>query len=139
MLLRFFFLAPTMISDAERRLAVAAEAWLPAQDRDARTLILAFLREVEDAGADPVAELRDGMRRWFGARAASALPAPRREEPQADGDTIALEPLSPARHPTMWPQRPKRLTDEIFSSWLWRTAVVGRSGHEEEEEEGIGF
>ena len=24
----------------------------------------------------------------------------------------------------MWPQRPKRLTDEIFSSWLWRTAVA---------------
>ena len=111
-------------SDAERRLARAAEAWLPAQDRDARTLILAFLWEVEEAGADPIAELRDGTRRWFGARAASALPAPRREHAQADSDTVALEPLSPLRHPTMWPQRPKRLTDELFSSWLWRTAVA---------------
>ena len=60
---------------------------MPAQDRDARTLILAFLREVEEAGADPIAELRDGTRRWFGARAASALPAPRREPAQADSDT----------------------------------------------------
>ena len=110
--------------EAERRLARDAEAWLPAPDRDARALILAFLREVEDAGADPIAELRDGTRRWFGARAAAALPAPRRELSQADSDTIALEPLSPARQPTMWPQRPKRLTDEIFSSWLWRTAVT---------------
>jgi len=97
---------------------------LPAQDRDARALILAFLREVEDAGADPIAELRDGTRRWFGARAASALPAPRQVSAQADSDTIALEALSSARHPTMWPHRPKRLTDEIFSSWLWRTAVA---------------
>jgi hypothetical protein len=105
-------------------LARAAEAWLPAHDRDARALILAFLREVEDDGADPIAELRDGTRRWFGARAASALPAPRREPVQAESDTIALEPLSATRHPTMWPQRPKRLTDEIFSSWLWRTAVA---------------
>ena len=60
---------------------------------------------------------------WERARA-SALPAPRREHAQADSDTVALEPLSPLRHPTMWPQRPKRLTDEIFSSWLWRTAVA---------------
>ncbi len=110
--------------EAERRLARAAEAWLPAHDRDARALILAFLREVEDDGADPIAELRDGTRRWFGARAASALPAPRREPVQAESDTIALEPLALTRPPTMWPQRPKRLTDEIFSSWLWRTAVA---------------
>jgi len=110
--------------EAERRLAAAAEAWLPAQDRDARALILAFLREVEDGGADAIAELRDGTRRWFGARAASALPAPRRGHVQADSDAITLEPLSLARHPTMWPQRPKRLTDEIFSSWLWRTAIA---------------
>jgi TniQ len=28
------------------------------------------------------------------------------------------------RRPTMWPQRPKRLPDELFSSWLWRAAVA---------------
>ena len=110
--------------EVERRLAAAAEAWLPAHDRDARALILAFLREVEAAGADAIAELRDGTRRWFGARAAAALPVRRQKQMQAGSDTIALEPLPPARHPTMWPQRPKRRTNELFSSWLWRTAVA---------------
>jgi hypothetical protein len=105
-------------------LARAAESWLPTPDRDARALILALLQEVGDGGADPVAELRDGTRRWFGARAVAALPAPRRVAAQAQSDSIALEPLPLTRHPTMWPQRPKRLTDEIFSSWLWRTAVA---------------
>jgi hypothetical protein len=110
--------------EVERRLAAAAEAWLPAHDRDARALILAFLREVEEGGADAIAELLDGTRRWFGARAAAALPVPCQKQMHAGSDTIALEPLPPARHPTMWPQRPKRRTDELFSSWLWRTAVA---------------
>jgi hypothetical protein len=64
--------------DAERRLARAAEAWLPAQDRDARTLILAFLREVKDAGADPIAEPNCATARGAGSERALRRRYPRR-------------------------------------------------------------
>ena len=111
--------------EAGRWLARAAEAWLPAQDRNARALILAFLREVEDAGADPIAELRDGAQHWFrSTRGCSSAHAAPRSQRKPTAARSHLEPPSATRHPTMWPQRPKRLTDEIFSSWLWRTAVA---------------
>ena len=105
------------------RLARAAEAWLPTDDPTARAMILAFLRQAAAAGSDPIAELRDGMTRWFGSRAAM-LPSPRSGPVRVAGGTIVLEPLATLRQPTMWPHRPKRLPNELFSSWLWRSAVA---------------
>jgi hypothetical protein len=115
---------PDRLGETEARLARASEAWLPAHDPETRARILAFLREIEDGGVDSIAALRDSTRRWFGPRAPSVVPAPRSVVTLVGSADIALENLTPTRHPTMWPQRPKRLTDELFSSWLWRTAVV---------------
>jgi hypothetical protein len=83
-----------------------------------------FLREIEEGGTDSIAALRAGTRRWFGPRAPSALPEPRSDVTLVGSGEMAIEKLTPTRHPTLWPQRPKRLTDELFSSWLWRTAVA---------------
>jgi hypothetical protein len=37
---------------------------------------------------------------------------------------VTVEPLSPLQRPCLWPQRPKRRDGELFSSWLWPTAVA---------------
>lgn len=108
----------------EKRLASAAEAWLPTSDPDSRALILALMRQAAAVGADPIAELRDGMTRWFGSRAGAMLASPQSGPVDAAAGMIALEPLAPLRPPTLWPQRPKRLPDELFSSWLWRAATA---------------
>ncbi len=108
----------------EVRLNAVAEAWLPTTDPVARARILVILRQIAATGADPIAELRDGLHRWFGARAAVATP-PDAPRPHTASDTsLLLEPLNRLRQPTLWPQRPKRLPDELFSSWLWRVSVA---------------
>lgn len=108
----------------EAHLNAAAEAWLPTTDAIARARILVILRQIAATGADPIAELRDGLHRWFGARAAAAMPSGT-SQPHATSDTsLLLEPLNRLRQPTLWPQRPKRLPDELFSSWLWRVSVA---------------
>jgi hypothetical protein len=94
----------------------AAQSWLPTDDPNARALIVAFLRQAAAAAGDPIAELRDGMSRWFGSRAAAMLPSPRCGPVRLAGDVIALEPLATLRQPTMWPHRPKRLPNELFIS-----------------------
>lgn len=74
-------------------------------------------------GTDPIATLRDSMSRWFGVRSSVALP-PRTNGTKAAAEAqLALEPLYTLRRPTLWPQRPKRMSDELFSSWLWRAAI----------------
>jgi hypothetical protein len=51
---------------------------------------------------------------------------PRSPSPIAacEAATIPFEPLIGPRRPTLWPQRPKRLVDALFSSWLWRCATA---------------
>ena len=107
------------------RLAVAAQAWLPTDVPSTRRHILDLLVQATATGANPIDELRQSMSRWFGADAVVMLPpvSPGAERPAAP-DGIALEPLAVLRRPTLWPQRPKRLPDELFSSWLWRVSVA---------------
>lgn len=64
------------------------------------------------------------MSRWFGPRAAAALPPRASRIQERAGALLPLEPLHTLRRPTLWPQRPKRLPDELVSSWSWRTAVA---------------
>jgi len=40
----------------------------------------------------------------------------------ADDAGLAVEPLADPPLATLWPHRPKREPDELFSSWLWRIA-----------------
>ncbi len=110
-------------------LAITAEAWLLTSDPAARHRILALLEQVAATGADPIVQLRDGMDRWFGKRAPAlrspaALPSRTGLVREGTGAVLPLEPLVTLRRPTLWPQRPKRLPDELFSSWLWRAAVA---------------
>lgn len=105
-------------------LSSAADAWLPTSDPVARETIFALLDQVAATGVDPIAQLRDGVNRWFGARALAALPPQTTRTKVAAGAGLALEPLYTLRQPTLWPQRPKRLPDELFSSWLWRAALA---------------
>lgn len=122
-------MAPGKAPD-EAALAALAQAWLPTDDPAARTRIAGFLGGVGAAGLDPGAALRDALRRWFGARRAGvALPGaddaePRPAQEDADARGMALRPLAGLRAPTLWPQRPKRRPDELFSSWLRRSAVA---------------
>ena len=110
------------------RLDEDARAWLPTGgDPRAHEAIVVLLARVAATGVDPIAALRDAVERWFGREAATALPpSASTGSPHAGGDdgAITLEPLPPLRRPTMWPQRPKRLPGELFSSWLRRAAVA---------------
>ena len=105
-------------------LAITAEAWLPTSDPAARRRILALLEQIAAIGADPIVQLRDGVDRWFGKRAPAALPSRTVLVRDRAGAVLPLEPLYTLRRPTLWPQRPKRRPDELFSSWLWRAAVA---------------
>src|SRR5689334_3918847 len=109
----------------DARLREDAQAWLPTHDPAARDAIVAALAMAAHAGGDPIAALREAMSRWFGAAAEDALPS-QAITPAAipTADKIALEPLPRLRRPTLWPQRPKRFCDELFSSWLWRAGVA---------------
>jgi TniQ len=109
----------------DARLREDAQTWLPTHDRAARDVIVAALAMASRTGGDPIAALRDAMSRWFGAAAKEALP-PEVITPVATptADGIGLEPLPRLRRPTLWPQRPKRFSDELFSSWLWRAGVA---------------
>lgn len=108
------------------RLLADADAWLPSTDAAVRRQILDLLARAASAGADPIATLRDGLRQWFG----TGAPAMLARAPFAIADfasvamAMAFEPLNGLRRPTLWPQRPKRLVDEAFSSWLWRCATA---------------
>jgi hypothetical protein len=105
-------------------LAEAAAAWLPTSDPVAAAHILAILQQIANNGADPIAELREAVGRWFGPRVAIAMPVPTRRTLVATGSRLVFETLPTHREPTLWPQRPKRLPDELFSSWLWRLAIA---------------
>ena len=105
-------------------LAEAAAAWLPTSDPVAAARILAILQQIATNGADPIAALREAMGRWFGPRVAIAMPVPTRDTPVAADFRLVFETLPTHRQPMLWPQRPKRLPDELFSSWLWRSAVA---------------
>lgn len=84
--------------EEEVQLNAVAEAWLPTTDPVARARILVILRQIAVTGADPTAELRDSLHRWFGARAAAAT-APDAPRPHAASDTsLLLEPLKVYRH-----------------------------------------
>ena len=110
----------------DARLIEDAKNWLPTDDPEAHRSIVGLLAMIAQAGVDPIAALRDALHRWFGP-AAPGLLRPRTmtepARPSAPG-LVALEPLPPLRRPTLWPQRPKRFADELFSSWLWRASVA---------------
>jgi hypothetical protein len=106
------------------RLVYDAQAWLPSADPEAQRRILDLLILAAGTGADPIAILRDGLRRWFGTGAAAMLPGCPSPVPVLERETIPLEPLIAPRRPTLWPRRPKRLPDELFSGWLWRCATA---------------
>lgn len=118
--------APYEMLRPNPRLIADAKAWLPTDDTEAQRSIAALLAMTAQAGVDPIAALREALYRWFGSAASDLLgpstmtgPVP----PLAPG-FVALEPLPPLRRPTLWPQRPKRFADELFSSWLWRTSIA---------------
>jgi len=113
--------------DAEA--AALAAAWLPTDDPDVRTRLAALFCRLAGLGLDPAAAMRDALGRWFGGAAGAALPAMGEAEPQPgqageDPATMPLLPLAGLRPPTLWPQRPRRQPDELFSSWLRRTAIA---------------
>lgn len=113
--------------DAEA--AALAAAWLPTDDPDARTQLAALFCRLARLGLDPAATMRDALGRWFGGAAGTALPTVAEAEPQPgqageDPATMPLLPLAGLRPPTLWPQRPRRQPDELFSSWLRRTAIA---------------
>ena len=106
-------------------LAQAAQAWLPTDIPGTKQRILDLLAQVAATGANPILELRQGMSWWFGSDAPAMLPPMHlgSERPLLSG-MIAMEPLAVLRPPTLWPQRPKRFPDELFTSWLWRASVA---------------
>jgi len=120
------------------RLSGDTEAWLPSADPGAQRRIFDLLTAAAATGADPIATLRDGLRRWFGTDAPAMLPRSLAQfqalsraqssssNAAAEIAILPLEPLTGQRRPTLWPQRPKRLPDELFSSWLWRCAAASR-------------
>jgi hypothetical protein len=113
-------------ADPAALLAQQVKAWLPTDDAGVHQSIVGLMTAVARTGIDPFAALREAMSRWFGAAAKDLLPGPIASEPAipAMPEAVVLEPLAPIRRPTLWPQRPKRFADELFSSWLWRAAVA---------------
>lgn len=101
-----------------------AQAWLPADVPEIRTRILDLLVQAAAGGVDPVAHLQQAMAGWFGCDADVMLPAWHGQDVGFQGSGPTLEPLPTLRRPLLWPQRPKRRSDELFSSWLWRVAVA---------------
>jgi hypothetical protein len=100
---------------ATDRLACDAAAWLPSADPDTQQHILGLLTAAAVTGTEPIVTLRDGLRRWFGAAAPAMLPRSPPSGP-VPGPAMPLEPLTGPRRPTVWPVRPKRIADELFSS-----------------------
>jgi hypothetical protein len=110
--------------DGVQSLTEAAAAWLPTSDPVAAARILTILQQVAINGGDPITELRDGLGRWFGSHVELAMPIQGHNSAITPGSRLVFEALATHREPTLWPQRPKRLPDELFSSWLWRSAVA---------------
>jgi hypothetical protein len=109
--------------DSEVIAQQAAKIWLPTLDPVSEAKITDLLAEVAATGANPVVELRNALAGWFGAQQQLVLPRPGPTMNSLPGG-VAVEPLSPMQRPCLWPQRPKRRDCELFSSWLWRTAVA---------------
>jgi hypothetical protein len=106
------------------RLLSDVETWLPSTDSGSRQQIFDLLTQAAATGADPIATLRDGLRQWLGTGAPAMLPRSPSPIAAFEAATVPLEALIGLRRPTLWPQRPKRLVDELFSSWLWRCATA---------------
>ena len=110
----------------DARVIADARIWLPTDDAAAHRAIAALLGMAARTGIDPIAALREALPRWFASAARNLLAAHTATDlilPSAP-DLVPLEPLPPLRRPTLWPQRPKRFSDELFSSWLWRASVA---------------
>ena len=117
-------------STEDGQLTDALAAWLPTGDPATREKLLEFMRRAAAAHVDPIATLHAALTRWFPGEAIAMLPNLQPTTPPIGPGGIGIESSAPIRRPTMWPQRPKRLTDELFSSWLHRTAAaVGISPH----------
>ncbi|MCF3945785.1 TniQ family protein [Acidiphilium iwatense] len=116
--------APQVQIQDDAALRAVAQTWFTTFDPAAQARIVDLLRQIATTGADPVIELRRNLTSWFGSRTEGALPRAPAILTEASGDRLALEPLAPAPRPTMWPQRPKLRGGELFSSWLWRTAIA---------------
>lgn len=105
-------------------LAEAAQAWLPTDIAETRARILELLVQATAAEVDPVSQLQQAMSRCFPGDLAVVLPAWQSSNDQVQGSALTLESLPVLQRPLLWPQRPKRRSDELFSSWLWRVAVA---------------
>ena len=103
------------------RLEQALDALLPDDDPTLRQEIFRWLSIGAQQGLDLIPLFRERMRslqsRPFG-REASEEGSGR---PKV-GFGLEMEALPAAHRATLWPYRPKRLPDELLSSWLWRTA-----------------
>ena len=115
---------PQSSAETGSRLADAIDAWLPTKDPRLRAQIIELMRRASTTGVDPIAAMQAGLATWFGGAALAVLLSADAVTPISGFDRVALEPSRPVRQPTLWPQRPKRLTDELFSSWLCRSAVA---------------
>ena len=115
---------PRSSAETGSRLAEAIDAWLPTKDPGLRAQIIELMRRASTTGVDPIATMQAGLTAWFGGPALAVLLRAEAVTPIGGFGQVALEPSRPVRQPTLWPQRPKRLTDELFSSWLCRSAVA---------------
>lgn len=115
---------PRSSAETGSRLAEAIDAWLPTKDPGLRAQINELMQRASTTGVDPIAAMQAGLTTWFGGPALAVLLRAEAVTPIGGFGQVALEPSRPVRQPTLWPQRPKRLTDELFSSWLCRSAVA---------------
>ena len=103
------------------RLEQDVEAWFSGCDMESQQKVLGWFKQLARMGYDPLTELRASHKALFGSELRCPTPIPPPATPLGD-DELELEPLPAARRATLWPYRPKRLPDELLSSWLWRVA-----------------
>src|SRR5271165_1198281 len=109
--------------DAARliRLQQDLDRLLPDEEEGPRRELLQWLLVGARQGVDLIPSFRDALR-WQRKNPPAAT-ATGVGTPPARGDSgLEMEPLPTPRRATLWPCRPKRLPDELLSSWLWRTA-----------------
>jgi len=109
--------------DAARliRLQQDLDSLLPDEEEGPRRELLEWLLVGARQGVDLIPSFRDALR-WQRDNPPAAT-ATEVGTPPARGDSgLEMEALPTPRRATLWPCRPKRLPDELLSSWLWRTA-----------------
>jgi TniQ len=103
--------------DAARlvRMRQDIDALLPDDDPAAREEIRRLLLRRTNDGLDLFPLFRDAVSQWSKPRADAG------RAPPVLGEELEIEILPEPRRATFWPYRPRRIPDELLSSWLWRT------------------